>query len=74
MTGWRIGYAAGPTDLIRAIDTLLSQSSGNCCSVSQAAAAAAMNGDQSFVKTSVTIYRQRRDTNLALYRPAAPGT
>jgi len=65
MTGWRIGYAAGPTDLIRAIDTLLSQSSGNCCSVSQAAAAAAMNGDQSFVASSVEIYRQRRDHMLA---------
>ncbi len=65
MTGWRIGYAAGPTDLIRAIDTLLSQSSGNCCSVSQAAAAAAMNGDQSFVASSVEIYRQRRDHMVA---------
>ena len=65
MTGWRIGYAAGPSDLIRAIDTLLSQSSGNCCSVSQAAAAAAMNGDQSFVASSVEIYRQRRDHMLA---------
>jgi aspartate aminotransferase len=65
MTGWRIGYAAGPTDLIRAIDTLLSQSSCNCCSVSQAAAAAAMNGDQSFVASSVEIYRQRRDHMLA---------
>jgi aspartate aminotransferase len=46
MTGWRIGYAAGPADLVKALDTLLSQSTGNCCSVSQAAAAAALNGDQ----------------------------
>ncbi|MBB3178084.1 aspartate transaminase [Variovorax sp. Sphag1AA] len=72
MTGWRIGYAAGPTDLIFAMDTLLSQSTGNCCSVSQAAAAAALNGDQSFVTESVAVYKQRRDRTLALIN-AIPG-
>jgi aspartate aminotransferase len=61
MTGWRIGWAAGPRDLIQALDTLLSQSAGNCCAVSQAAAAAALNGDQSFVAESIAIYKQRRD-------------
>jgi aspartate aminotransferase len=66
MTGWRIGYAAGPADLVQALDTLLSQSTGNCCSVSQAAAAAAMNGDQGFVAESVAVYKQRRDRTLAL--------
>ncbi|HEY2254532.1 MAG TPA: aspartate transaminase [Variovorax sp.] len=66
MTGWRIGFAAGPVDLIQAMDTLLSQSAGNCCSVSQAAAAAAMNGDQGFVRESVAVYKQRRDRTLAL--------
>ncbi len=55
MTGWRIGYVAGPRDLIVALDTLLSQSSGNCCSISQAAATAALNGDQSFVTESTAI-------------------
>jgi aspartate aminotransferase len=64
MTGWRIGYAAGPRDLITAMDTLLSQSTGNCCSISQAAAAAALNGDQSFVSESVAVYKQRRDRTL----------
>ena len=72
MTGLRIGYAAGPVDLIKALDTLLSQSTGNCCSVSQAAAAAALNGDQSFVAESVAVYRQRRDRTLALIN-AIPG-
>ena len=38
MTGWRIGWIAGPRDLVSALDTLLSQSAGNCCSISQAAA------------------------------------
>jgi len=64
MTGWRLGWVAGPRDLVQALDTLLSQSTGNCCSVSQAAAAAALNGDQGFVAQSVEIYKQRRDRVL----------
>jgi aspartate aminotransferase len=72
MTGWRIGYVAGPRDLVQALDTLLSQSTGNCCSISQAAAAAALNGDQSFVAESVAIYKQRRDRTLARIN-AIPG-
>jgi aspartate aminotransferase len=65
MTGWRIGWAAGPRDMIQALDTMLSQSAGNCCSISQAAAAAALNGDQGFVAESVMVYKQRRDATLA---------
>lgn len=61
MTGWRIGWAAGPRDLIAALETLLSQSVGNCSAPGQAAAAFALNGDQSFVGECVSIYRQRRD-------------
>lgn len=61
MTGWRIGWAAGPRDLIVALETLLSQSVGNCSAPGQAAAAFALNGDQSFVADCVAIYRQRRD-------------
>jgi aspartate aminotransferase len=72
MTGWRLGWIAGPRDLVLAINTLLSQSAGNCCSISQAAAAAALNGDQSFVEASVAIYRQRRDATLPLIN-AIPG-
>ncbi|MCK9814520.1 MAG: aspartate transaminase [Candidatus Pseudomonas colombiensis] len=64
MTGWRIGYAAGPTDLIGAMATLQSQSTSNACSVSQAAAVEALNGDQGFVKDSVAVYQQRRDRCL----------
>jgi aspartate aminotransferase len=72
MTGWRIGWAAGPRDLVQALDTLLSQSAGNCCSVSQAAAAAALNGDQGFVTESVAVYKQRREATLARIN-AIPG-
>jgi aspartate aminotransferase len=64
MTGWRIGWIAGPRDLIQALDTLLSQSTGSCCAISQAAAAAALNGDQTFVTQSVETYRKRRDRML----------
>jgi aspartate aminotransferase len=64
MTGWRIGWLAGPSDLIGALNTLLSQASGNACSISQAAAVAALNGNQSFVAESVATYRTRRDRML----------
>ena len=66
MTGWRIGYAAGPADVIGAMATLQSQSTSNACSVSQAAAVEALNGDQQFVKNSVQVYQQRRDRCLDL--------
>src|SRR5713226_5036925 len=72
MTGWRIGWIAGPSDLVEAINTLLSQSAGSCCSISQAAAVAALDGDQSFVGRSAAIYRQRRDATLPLIN-AIPG-
>jgi aspartate aminotransferase len=72
MTGWRIGYAAGPADIIAAMETLQSQSTSNACSISQAAALAALQGDQSFVKESVAVYRQRRDRAAALIN-ATPG-
>ena len=61
MTGWRIGWAAGPRPLIAALETLLSQSVGNCSAPGQAAATFALNGDQSFVAECVATYRQRRD-------------
>ena len=72
MTGWRIGWIAGPRDLIEALDTLLSQSAGSCCAISQAAATVALNGDQSFVKESVATYRSRRDQTLEMIN-AIPG-
>lgn len=61
MTGWRIGYATGERTLIGAINKLQSQSSSCPASVSQAAAAEALTGDQSFVSDAVATYRGRRD-------------
>lgn len=72
MTGWRIGWAAGPADLIAALDMLQSQSVSNACSISQAAALAAMRGDQSFIEEWRLIYQQRRDLALRLIN-AIPG-
>ena len=61
MTGWRIGYAAGPGWLIDAMKTVQSQSTSNACSVSQAAATAALTGDQAVVAEMTAAYRARHD-------------
>ena len=61
MTGWRIGYAGGPTELISAMKTVQSQSTTNPCSISQAAARAALDGDQSCVADMARAYRERHD-------------
>jgi aspartate aminotransferase len=61
MTGWRIGYAAGPLEIIKAMKTIQSQSTSNPCSVSQAAALAALEGDQGPVATMCSAYRERHD-------------
>lgn len=59
MTGWRVGYASGPKELIAAINKLQSQSSSCPSSISQAAAAAALTGDQTSVDQTVAVYRDR---------------
>ena len=61
MTGWRIGYAGGPAALINGMKTVQSQSTSNPCSVSQAAAEAALSGDQAPVADMCAAYRQRHD-------------
>lgn len=61
MTGWRIGFAAGPVKLIQAMTTIQSQSTSNPCSISQIAAKAALNGDQTCVNTMVAAFKQRHD-------------
>jgi aspartate aminotransferase len=61
MTGWRIGYAGGPKDLIKAMAKIQSQSTTNPSSISQAAAVEALNGDQSFIKDRSDAFKERRD-------------
>jgi aspartate aminotransferase len=65
MTGWRIGYAGGPAALIKEMAKLQSQSTSNACSISQYAALAALEGDQSFLKDARELFRVRRDETLA---------
>jgi aspartate aminotransferase len=61
MTGWRIGYAAGPAELIKAMNTVQSQSTSNPTSIAQYAAEAALNGDQSFIDGMNKAFRERHD-------------
>jgi len=65
MTGWRIGYAGGPADLIKAMKKIQSQSTSNPSSISQAAAEAALNGDQSCVAEMLKAFKQRHDKVVA---------
>jgi len=61
MTGWRIGYAAGPKDIIKAIGKIQSQSTSNPSSISQAAAVEALNGTQVFIQERSDAFKERRD-------------
>jgi aspartate aminotransferase len=78
MTGWRIGFAGGPKRIIEAVAKIQSQSTTNPCSIAQAAATAALNGPQAFLKERALAFQKRRDlvvsmlnqcTGLACPRP-----
>jgi aspartate aminotransferase len=71
MTGWRIGYAAGPKLLIKAMATLQSQSTSNPCSISQAAVVAALNGPQDFLQERAAVFQQRRDLVVSMLNQAS---
>jgi aspartate aminotransferase len=61
MTGWRIGYGAGPTQLIKAMGAVQSNSTANPCSISQAAAIEALTGPQDFIQKHKRLFQERRD-------------
>jgi aspartate aminotransferase len=61
MTGWRIGYAGGPEAIIKAMGNMQSQSTSNPCSISQAAAEAALNGDQECVRIMCRAFHERHE-------------
>ena len=65
MTGWRIGYAAGPVALIKAMTKIQSQSTSNPTSISQVAAQAALDGDQTCVQDMLKAFKQRHDAVVA---------
>jgi len=70
MTGWRIGFAGGASWLIKAMAKLQSQSTSNPCSIAQAAAVAALNGDQSFLKERAAAFQVRRDLVVGMLNDA----
>jgi aspartate aminotransferase len=70
MTGWRIGYAAGPVQLIKAMTTIQSQSTSNPCSIAQWAAVEALNGPQEFIANHNKVFKERRDLVVAMLNQA----
>jgi aspartate aminotransferase len=70
MTGWRIGYAAGPEPLIKAMAKMISQTTSNPCSISQAAAVEALNGTQDFIKPHQKLFQERRDLVVSMLNQA----
>ena len=70
MTGWRIGYAAGPVQLIKAMATVQSQSTSNPSSIAQYAAVEALNGTQDFIPKNNEIFKARRDLVVSMLNQA----
>ena len=70
MTGWRIGYCAGPEDLIRAMRKIQSQSTSNPTSISQWAAVEALNGPQDFIPKRAAVFKERRDLVVSMLNQA----
>ncbi len=70
MTGWRIGYAAGPVELIKAMAKVQSQSTSNPCSISQYASVEALNGPQDFLATRAAAFEKRRDLVVGMLNAA----
>src|SRR5436309_8654362 len=70
MTGWRIGYAGGPAELIKAMATIQSQSTSNPSSISQWASVEALNGPQDFIPVNNQAYKERRDLVVGMLNQA----
>lgn len=70
MTGWRIGYAAGPIELIKAMDMIQGQQTSGACSIAQWAAVEALNGPQDFVAKNKAIFQGRRDLVVSMLNQA----
>jgi aspartate aminotransferase len=70
MTGWRIGYAAGPEALIKSMAKVMSQTTSNPCSISQYAAVEALNGTQEFIKPNAKLFEERRDLVVSMLNQA----
>jgi len=71
MTGWRIGYAAGPEPLIKLMGKVISQTTSNPCSISQAASVEALNGTQDYLPERAKVFEARRDLVVSMLNQAA---
>src|SRR6201999_66477 len=71
MTGWRIGYAGGPAELIKAMQTIQSQSTSNPSSISQWASVEALNGPQDFIPINNKVFKERRDLAVSMLNQAS---
>jgi aspartate aminotransferase len=71
MTGWRIGYAAGPEPLIKAMAKVMTQTTSNPSSISQWAAVEALNGTQAFIKPNAKLFETRRDLVVSMLNQAS---
>ncbi len=72
MTGWRVGYAGGPSELIKAMTKVQSQSTTHTSSISQAASVTALNGPQDFIAANNKVFKERRDLVVSMLNQA-PG-
>jgi aspartate aminotransferase len=70
MTGWRVGFAGGPKDLVKGINTVQSQNCSSTSTISQWAAVAALDGDQSFIAKNVAMFKERRDLCVSMLNQA----
>ena len=70
MTGWRVGYAAGPIELIKGMNKVQSQSTSHAASISQAAAVEALNGPQEFIAENNIVFKERRDLVVSMLNQA----
>ena len=70
MTGWRIGYAAGPVELIKAMDMIQGQQTSGACTIAQWASVEALNGPQDFIPKNKAIFQGRRDLVVSMLNQA----
>ncbi|MCK4869310.1 MAG: aminotransferase class I/II-fold pyridoxal phosphate-dependent enzyme, partial [Alphaproteobacteria bacterium] len=70
MTGWRVGYAAGPVDIIKAMNKIQSQSTTGTSTISQWASVAALDGDHSFIPEHNKVFKDRRDLVVSMLNQA----
>jgi aspartate aminotransferase len=70
MTGWRIGYAAGPIELIKAMDMIQGQQTSGACTIAQWASVEALNGPQDFIHKNKAIFQNRRDLVVGMLNQA----